>query len=196
MGNKKNNIFIISGPSGAGEDSIIDGLKKTAPIERVVTTTTRTMRPGEKSGREYYFISHDDFVKLIEEKKLFEYAKEYNDNYYGVTYDEINRVKNSGKIGIWKIEYKGVVTAKKLIPGIIAIFINAPLKILEKRIRRRDNVSEEFIKNRLEYTKEWLRHLDIYDYVVENEEGKLNQTISRVSKIIKKNAKSAIDKTS
>ncbi|MDD4271222.1 MAG: guanylate kinase [Patescibacteria group bacterium] len=192
----KSNIFIISGPSGAGEDSIIDGLKKTMPIERIVTTTTRKMRPREKSGREYYFISHDEFNKLIKEKKLFEYAKEYNDNYYGVTYDEIGRVKNSGKIGIWKIEYKGVITAKKIIPGIIAIFINAPLEILEKRIRGRGNVTEEFIKNRLEYTKEWLKHLDIYDYLVENEEGRLNQTISRVSEIIKKNAKLAIDKTS
>lgn len=192
----KSNIFIISGPSGAGEDSIIDGLKKTMPIERIITTTTRKMRLGEKSGREYYFISHNEFNELIKEKKLFEYAKEYNDNYYGVTYDEIDRVKNSGKIGIWKIEYKGVITAKKLIPGIISIFINAPLEVLEKRIRRRDNVTEEFIKNRLEYTKEWLKHLDIYDYVVENEEDRLDKTINLVSEIIKKNAKSAIDKTS
>jgi guanylate kinase len=192
----KSNIFIISGPSGAGEDSIIDGLKKTMPIERIITTTTRKMRLGEKSGREYYFISHNEFNGLIKEKKLFEYAKEYNDNYYGVTYDEIDRVKNSGKIGIWKIEYKGVITAKKLIPGIISIFINAPLEVLEKRIRRRDNVTEEFIKNRLEYTKEWLKHLDIYDYVVENEEDRLDKTINLVSEIIKKNAKSAIDKTS
>ena len=192
----KSNIFIISGPSGAGEDSIIDGLKKTMPIERIITTTTRKMRLGEKSGREYYFISHNEFNELIKEKKLFEYAKEYNDNYYGVTYDEIDRVKNSGKIGIWKIEYKGVITAKKLIPGIISIFINAPLEVLEKRIRRRDNVTEEFIKNRLEYTKEWLKHLDIYDYVVENEEDRLDKTINLVSEIIKKNAKPAIDKTS
>ena len=193
VANNKNNIFIISGPSGAGEDSIIDGLKKFMPIERIVTATTREMRPGEKSGREYYFISRDDFIKLIKEKKLFEYAQEYNNNYYGVTYDEINRVKACGKIGIWKIEYKGVITAKKLIPGIIAIFINAPLKILEKRIKRRGNVTEEFIKKRLEYTTEWLKHLDIYDYTVENEEGKLNQTIKQVVEIIKKSTKSAVD---
>ncbi len=191
-----NNIFIISGPSGAGEDSIIEGLKKFMTIERVVTTTTREMRPGEKSGREYYFINRDDFIKLIEEKKLFEYAQEYNNNYYGVTYDEINRVKTCGKIGIWKIEYKGVITAKKLIPKIIAIFINAPLEILEKRIKKRGNVTEKFIKKRLEYTKEWLKHLDIYDYTVENEEGKLSQTIGRVVEIIKKSVKSDVDKTS
>ena len=70
------------------------------------------------------------------------------------------------------------------------------MEILEKRIKRRDNVTEEFIKKRLEYTKEWLKHLDIYDYTVENEEGKLNQTIKQVAKIIKKTAKLAVDKTS
>lgn len=183
-----NNIFIISGPSGAGEDSVIDGLEKILPIERVIATTTRPKRPGETSGKPYYFISRRDFIKLIKEKKLFEYAEEYNNNYYGVTCDEINRVKTSGRIGLWKIEYKGVITAKKLMPKIIAIFINAPLETLEKRIRRRGDVTEKFIQERLSYTKEWLKHLDIYDYLVENEEGKLSQTIKRVAKIIKKTA--------
>lgn len=183
----ENNIFIISGPSGAGEDSVIDGLKKILPIERVVTTTTRPKRPGEASGKPYYFISRGSFIKLIKEKKLFEYAEEYNSNYYGVTHKEINRVKTSGRIGLWKIEYKGVITAKKLMPKIIAIFINAPLKTLEKRIRRRDNITEQFVQERLDYTKEWLKHLDLYDYLVENEEGKLNQTIKRVAEIIKNN---------
>ena len=187
----KNNLFIISGPSGAGEDSIIDGLKKILPVERVITTTTRQPRPGEKSGEPYYFINHENFIKLIKEKKFFE----YNDNYYGVTHDEINRVRSGDKIGLWKIEYKGVITAKKLMPEITAIFINAPLNILEKRIRRRDNVTEEFIKERLAYTKEWLKHLDLYDYLVENEEGKLNQAIAQVAEIIKKTLKLAIDKT-
>ncbi|MFH1254983.1 MAG: guanylate kinase [bacterium] len=184
-----NNLFIISGPSGAGEDSIIDGLKKIMPIERVITSTTRQMRPGETSGNPYYFVSRKNFMELIAEKKLFEYAQEYNGNYYGVTRDEINRVKTSGKIGIWKIEYKGVITAKKIMPGITAIFINAPLEILEKRIRSRSNVTEEFVRERLEYTKQWLKHLDIYDYIVENQEGKLNQTIGNVAKIIKKTLK-------
>lgn len=190
-----NNLFIISGPSGAGEDSIIDGLKKILPIERVITSTTRQMRPGETSGNPYYFINRGDFMKLIEEKKLFEYAEEYNGNYYGVAHSEINRVKTSGKIGIWKIEYKGVMTAKKLMPGITAIFINAPLEILEKRIRSRSNITEKFARERLKYTKQWLKHLDIYDYIVENQEGELNKTINNVAEIIKKTLKSHIDKT-
>jgi len=181
----KNNLFIISGPSGSGQDSVIEGLKKIFSIERVITTTTRPMRLGEKSGQPYYFITLAEFLKKVKEKKFLEYAKEYNDNYYGVTFKEINRVLKSDKIGIWKMEYKGVITAKKLMPGIIAICLNAPLKILAQRIKRRDKAPKKFIEERLAYTKEWLKHLDIYDYVVMNEEGKLNEAIKKVADIIK-----------
>jgi len=183
---KKNHLFIISGPSGSGQDSVIEGLKKIFPIERVITTTTRGMRPGEKPGSPYYFISHGEFIKKIKEKKFFEYAKEYNGNYYGVTNEEIGRAIKKNKIVIWKIEYQGVITAKKLMPGIVAICINAPLNILAERIKKRDRASKEFIKERLSYTKKWLKHLAIYDYIVVNEQNKLGQTVKKVAKIIKK----------
>ena len=180
-----NSLFIISGPSGAGEDSIINGLEKIMPIERVTTTTTREMRAGESEDNPYYFISKEEFKKKIEENGFFEYALQYNDNLYGVTFEEIERVRNSGKVGIWKIEYKGVMTAKKLIPGITTIFINAPLDELEERIRRRDNVSDEYIQERMKYTKEWLKHKDIYDYEIMNSNGKLEESIQRAAEIIK-----------
>jgi guanylate kinase len=180
----QNNLFIISGPSGAGEDSIIKGLKELFPVEVVITTTTRSMRTNENEGNPYYFISKEEFQKRITENKFFEWAQQYNDNLYGVTFDEIERVKKCGKIGLWKIEYKGVITAKKLIPDITTIFINAPLDQLEERIRRRDQVSEEFIKERIAYTKEWLKHKDIYDYEIINENGKLAESIIKVAQII------------
>jgi guanylate kinase len=184
----KSNIFIVSGPSGAGEDSIIEGLRKHLLIERVITTTTREMRSNESQGNPYFFISQKEFKNKIENNQLAEYAQEYNNNYYGVTNEELDRVRNSGKIGIWKIEYKGAMTVKKKYPEIVAIFINAPsLEILENRIRRRDNVSEEYIKERTEYTKEWLKHVDVYDYTVINEEDKLSEAIEKVTEIIKKN---------
>ncbi|MEA1963375.1 MAG: guanylate kinase [Patescibacteria group bacterium] len=184
-----NNLFIISGPSGAGEDSVIDGLEKYFPIERVITTTTRKTRQGESQGNPYYFISQEEFQKNIDNNKFFEYAREYNDNYYGVAKKEINRVINSRKTGIWKIEYKGVISAKKLFPGIIAIFLNAPLKTLEKRIRARGNITDEYVKERLDYTREWLKHKDIYDYEVINKQGKLEETIKKIVDIINKHKK-------
>lgn len=187
---KTNNLFIISGPSGAGEDSIISGLAKIMPIKWIKTTTTREMRPGESEGNPYYFISKEKFEEKIKENGFFEYAQHYNDNFYGVTFEEIERVKASGKIGIWKIDYKGVMTAKKLIPEIIAIFINAPLEEIEERIRKRGGISEEYIKERMEYSKEWLKHKDIYDYEIVNSNGKLEESIQKAAEIINSNRNS------
>lgn len=183
----KKNIVIISGPSGAGEDSVINGLKQLLPVETVTTTTTRAPRTGESEGHPYYFLSREEFEKKIVEGEFVEYAQEYNDQLYGVTRTELERVANSGKIGLWKIEYKGVKTAKKIFPNITAILITAPLEIMENRIRRRGNLSEQDIQERMAYTKDWLdHHTDIYDYTVENEEGKLDQTINTLKGIITK----------
>jgi len=183
------NIFIISGPSGSGQDSVVEGLKKYLNIERVVTSTTRSMRAGESQGNPYYFVSQEEFEKKIDRDELAEYAQEYNDKFYGVTKDELERVANSGKIGIWRIEYKGVLTAKKKFPEIKSIYIAPPsLEILRQRILKRDpDVSAEFLKERMDYTKEFIAHEHIYDYKVMNEEGKLDKTIKKVAEIIKQN---------
>ncbi len=178
------NLFILSGPSGVGEDSVIDGLERRFLLERVVTTTSRDKRRGDSEGHPYYFVSKEDFEKGIRENKFFEWAKQYNDNLYGVTHEEIRRVTESGRIGIWKIDYQGVMTVKKLFPDIVAIMLTAPIPIMEARIRRRDHVTEAFIKERMDYTREWLKHTDIYDYIIENEEGKLDQTIEKVAALI------------
>lgn len=180
------NIFILSGPSGAGEDSIIDGLENILPIERVITTVTRAPRTGESDGHPYYFISLENFQQKVARGEMAEYAQQYNGNFYGVTKEELERIAKSKKIGIWKMDYKGVETAKKMFPDIIAIFITAPLEILEQRIRTRDHLTETYITERMEYTKEWLNHTDIYDYTVENAQGKLNEAVEQVAAIIKK----------
>lgn len=187
-------LFILSGPSGAGEDSIIEGLKLYLPIERVITSTTRNPRTGESQGKPYYFISQEEFQQKIKTGEMVEYAQEYNNNYYGVTKIEIDRVIQSGRIGIWKIEWKGVITAKKLYPKIHTIFImTESLNVLENRIRHRDpNISEEYIQERMNYTKEWLKHKDIYDYTVINREGHLKEAIEEVKGIIQKNLNRSI----
>ena len=181
----KNNLFIISGPSGAGEDSVIEGLKKDIAIERVVTTTTRKKRSDIFSEDPYYFISKEEFKKGIEDNIFFEYAEQCGD-LYGVTKEEIERVVNSGKIGIWKIEYKGVISIKKFLPEVTAILI-APssLEILKQRLLKRGE-SEEFIQKRMDYAREWLKHEDIYDYKIINYEGKLDKTVEDVKEIILK----------
>ncbi len=185
----KKPIFIISGPSGVGEDTIISELKKDLTLDKVVTTTTRDIRSGEEEGIAYYFISEEEFDKKLGNNNFFEHALQQNGKKYGVTHDEINRVKNSDDIAIWKIEWQGVKKAKELLKDdVIAIFITAPLEILEERIRDRGGLSEKQISERMAYSKEWLNHTELYDYTVSNLNGKLQQAVTEVKKIIKKHS--------
>lgn len=178
-------LFIISGPSGAGEDSILSGLAKKIPLKKAVTTTTRKMRDGEVDGVDYYFVSKDRFKEMIENDELAEWAQHYNDNYYGVTKDELTRIQHGDTIGVWKVDYKGVAHAKKMFPDIVAIFITAEsLDILEERIRSRSNVNEAYVQERMAYSREWLDHTDLYDYTVINKQGHLDRAITDVADII------------
>lgn len=180
------NIFILSGPSGAGEDSIINGLSLLLPLERIITSTTRLPRAGESEGHPYYFVSPETFQQNIADGALLEYAQEYNNQYYGVTKKEWERVAKSGKIGIWKIEYKGVQTAKRLFPDIIAILITAPLDVLRERIEKRDHPDQHVLEERMAYTKEWLKHQDLYDHIIENQQGKLDQAVRDTYALLQK----------
>jgi guanylate kinase len=182
----KNNIFIISGPSGSGEDSVIKGLRKIMPIEKIITATTREKRPGEKEGVDYYFIDKKTFKEKIKKNEFYEWTEEDNGNLYGGTFREIERVKKSKKTVIWKIEYKGVISAKKIIPEAISIFIYIPMNKIKKRLIARNCHSEDFIKSRLDYAKGWFENENIFNYKIENKEGKLDETVKKVADIIKK----------
>lgn len=184
MNTKK--LFIISGPSGSGQDSVIEGLSGILPLERVITTTTRKPRDGESEGKPYYFIQRDGFERKIDEGNFVEWAKEYNDELYGVAKEELERVAACGRIGIWKIEWKGVATAKRLFPGIVAILISAPLESIESRLRKRDDPTEEYLAERMAYTREWMNHTDIYDHTIENADGALEKAVKEAADIIRK----------
>ena len=185
---KKNKLIVISGPSGAGEDSVIKGLvRRGLPIERVITTVTRSIRHGEAQGRPYYFISALEFRKMIERNEFVEWAVVYGD-YRGCTYRELKRVRDSGKIGIWKMDTQGAITAKKKVENVVSIYIKPPsLKVAVARIKRRGRDTEKEIEQRKKYIIEYLKPENDkkFDYVVVNKEGKLDETIEAVLKIIK-----------
>ena len=183
---KGDKLFIISGPSGAGEDSIIDGLSKKMNIQKAISTTTRDIRSEEVDGVDYYFITKDEFLEKIKNGEMAEYAKHYNGNYYGITKSELERIQKGDSVGVLKIDYKGVQKIKELFPETIAIFIMADsLEELERRLRKRFDVNDEYVKERMDYTKEWLNHTDLYDYTVINKNGKLDDAIYDVELIIK-----------
>ena len=180
------NIFIISGPAGSGKDTIIEHLETSLPLERIITTTTREARPGESEGHPYYFISQAAFEQGIQNDDFAEYSTNENGVLYGVSKAELRRIAElEHRVGIWEIHFKGVKKKKKLFPAIQAIFISAPLTVLEERLRSRDSLKDErYFAERMAYTREWLKHTDIYDYVVENEQDKLDQAIEDVKTII------------
>lgn len=183
---KLTKIFIISGPSGAGEDSVIEGLRKKMEMNRVITTITRPKRPGEKQGWPYYFVTVKKFKKMIKDNELVEWAIVYGD-YRGCTRREIARLQKKKLPILWKVDWQGVKTIKRAIPQAISIFIAPPsYDVLEKRLIKRDSDSLKTIKARAKHTKEWLKHKHIYDYVVVNQQGKLPTTIKKVQQIIKK----------
>ena len=186
MNKRKTKIFIISGPSGAGEDSVIEALHKKIAFNRVITTVTRKPLRGERQGRPYYFISIPQFKKLIAQKQLVEWAMVYGD-YRGCTRRELNRLLKLKKPILWKVDWHGVRDIKKFLPEAVAIFIAPPsYEILEERLRRRGRDSLREIKRRKKFTQEWLKHKNIYDYVVINYQGKFRQTVQRAAQIIKK----------
>ena len=178
-------LFLISGPSGSGQDSVIEKLGGILPIERIITTTTRPMRPSESDGRPYRFISREAFEEGLKRGDFIEYARHYGGEYYGVAKREVERVRDSGKVGIWKVDWQGVRNIKAIFPSVQAILITAPLDVLEARLRRRDpDRSEASLRERMAYSRQFADHLDLYDFVVENRDGALDAAVQEVADII------------
>jgi len=173
-------IFLISGPSGVGKDSVIEGLQPLIDFNRVITTVTRGMRPGESQGNPYYFISVDEFKKLITDDILVEWAIVFND-YRGCTKTEIDRLQALQKPIVWKVDWHGVATIKNKIPTAKAIFIEPPsVEALERRLISRGTDSLEVIAERTTHTEEWTHPKDMYDLVVTNPDDKLAETVQSV----------------
>lgn len=181
-------LFVVSGPSGAGKDSIIEGLqRKGLKFYVVITTTSRPMRENEKQGHPYFFISKREFKRKIDCGELFEWANVYN-HYYGSTKQEVEKALEDYDIVILKIDPQGGRSIKKIIPRAITIFIVPPsFDLLEERLRMRGQDSDEVINRRLKVARKELAHLLDWDYVVVNEEEALGQAVAEVMNIIRIN---------
>ena len=190
MSTGQSKIFIISGPSGAGEDSVINGIRKKIKFNRIRTTITRKPRNIERQGKPYFFTTPKKFKVMIANHEFIEWAIVYGD-YRGATKKEVNRVLKLKKPVIWKVDWQGVRAIKKALPETVAIFIKpSSYKVLEKRLFSRHLDTPQTIKSREQESKDWLKKNKMYDYVVINEDGKLTQTIKRVEMIIKKELQS------
>ena len=169
MDNKKKGAFIvISGPSGVGKNTIADILIDKGYGIYSVSVTTRGIRDGEKEGRDYFFVSKEEFDKNIEEDNFLEYAQ-YGDNYYGTLKSYVFDNIDNGTNVIAVVDIQGGVNIENIFPEAVLIFIMPPsFEELERRLRGRGTDSEEAILKRLDIAKKEMDFSSHYDYVVIN----------------------------
>ncbi|MBW7881203.1 MAG: guanylate kinase [Caldilineaceae bacterium] len=188
-------LVVISGPSGAGKDSVIQGLKDTAyPFYFVVTATTRPKRAGERDGADYHFVTVGEFAEMIEKDELFEYAVVYGD-YKGIPKKHVREALASGKDVVMRIDVQGAATIRSLVPNAVTIFLTAESEEeLVRRLQQRKTEEADQLKMRIVTARRELRRFDEFDYVVVNREEQLDETVNLVMSIIRAE-KSRVDWT-
>jgi guanylate kinase len=179
-------LVVISGPAGVGKDSLIRRLKERGyPFHFVVTTTDRLPRPGEEHGKDYFFVTAEEFDRLIEEDELLEYAVVYGQR-KGISREQVKEALASGKDAILRIDVQGAATIRRLLPEALLIFLSAASEEeLEDRLRRRAADSPSQLQTRIETVKREMAQLPIFDYVVINSEDRLDRAADHVMSILR-----------
>jgi guanylate kinase len=164
-------VFIISAPSGSGKSTLTRELIERVPgLQFSVSYTTRPPRGNERNGREYYFISREEFEERVRKGEFLEYAEVFG-NYYGTHISELDRAAQAGVDLVLDIDVQGARQLRGKIPSAVSIFILAPgRQTLEHRLRARSQDSDEVIARRLRDAAEEIRNYTLYDYVLVNRE--------------------------
>ncbi len=183
---KRGLLIIMSGPSGVGKGTIREKLMedKSLNLFYSVSMTTRSPRPGEVNGREYYFVSKEEFQKNIDNGNLLEWA-EFVGNRYGTPKDKVEKMRDEGKNVLLEIDVNGTsqVLSKLDKNDVISVFIAPPsIEELERRLKGRSTESDEVIKNRVAQAARELSQKDNYRFVVINDD--LEQAVEDFRKLI------------
>ena len=175
-----NKTIIISAPSGAGKNSVVNGLLKSVPnLVYSISATTRPKRPDEVNGEDYYFISNEDFKFNIDNNNFVEYQQVYEGVYYGTLKSELDSKLKVSSV-IFVLDVKGALNLKNKLPNSILIFINPPsIKDLEKRLILRGSEAEDKIQERLTKAQYELSFKDGFDFIVTNDNLELTIDICK-----------------
>lgn len=167
---RQSRLFVISGPSGAGKGTLVAQLRKAHPeLSLAVSATTRSPRPGEVDGKDYYFLSEGEFKRRVAAGEFVEWAYVHG-RMYGTLVKEVERLLAQGKSLILEIDIQGALNVKKVWPDAVLIFIEPPsLEELERRLRGRGTEDEQSIELRLKNAKHEMTLADDYDVRIVND---------------------------
>ena len=182
----KQKMIVVSAPSGAGKTTIVKHLLKTFPqLGFSVSATSRLIRDGEINGREYYFMSSDEFRLMIAREKLLEWQEVYPGSYYGTPVSEVERISSNGQYPVFDVDVVGGLNIKKMFGDkALAIFIRPPsYETLESRLRLRASDNEESLQKRLSKVKWELSFEKDFDYVIVND--KLEDAYKQAETLVK-----------
>jgi guanylate kinase len=178
-------LIVISGPSGVGKDTVLHRMKELGlPFHFVVTATTRPPREGEVHGKDYWFVTREEFIRMLKADELLEHAIVYND-YKGIPKREVREAFDSGKDVVMRIDVQGAETIRKLAPEALLIFLTAASEEeLVRRIEVRKTENDEKIKLRIATAHKELQRIGAFDYAIINHDSHLDETVESIRAII------------
>ena len=181
-------FLVICAPSGAGKTTVIKEILKIFPFFKFsVSATTRKIRKGEQNGKDYYFISREDFEKKINNNEFVEWETVYGD-LYGTLKSEIDRSLKDKVNLILEVEVLGALSIKKLYPEAVTVFIEAPKKELVERLKKRNTESDTELERRVERMEMEFGMKSRFDHVINNETGVegVQKSVLQLKKILEK----------
>ena len=178
-------LIVLSGPSGAGKDALLNRLRETGyPIQFITTVTTRPRRPQETDGVDYHFVSPERFQEMVKGNELLEWANVYG-NWYGVPRRPVKESLEAGRDVIIKVDIQGAATIKKAVPGAVFVFLIPPsLDELTVRLHERKTECPEDLARRLDNAEREIAHLPLFDYVIVSHRGGIDRVVADLKAII------------
>jgi len=152
-------------------------------VGSTVSATTRSRRPGEQDGREYRFLSLEEFLDGIERGEFLEHVTYVSGHRYGTLRSELDRLRSEGKVPLLELETEGALRVKGEVPGAVTIFISARVEELERRLRERATESTGEIGERISLARHQLEQADEFDFVVENDE--LDRAVEELTELVR-----------